>query len=199
MRTSQLIICMACASLLAMAAVGCGTMKIPAYQGQASALTRSGESQGLKVTLDPIVDKERGEKYFKVEPQKSGFAIIHLRAENKAADAAWLLSLENMRLVHSAQGGGATAANQEYKSDMSAANALSVTALVLTSPLLMGVSGKMLSNRMIVEKNFVDKEWRNQTLSPGQRAEGFVYFRLGQQTNWIGNRLLRIDTLDTRS
>ena len=45
----------------------------------------------------------------------------------------------------------------------------------------------------------VDKEWRNQTLAPGQSAEGFLYFNVPKKTNWVASTALQINALNTRN
>jgi hypothetical protein len=64
---------------------------------------------------------------------------------------------------------------------------------------MVGIAGKLLSDATIMEKNMVDKEWRNQTLAPGQSAEGFLYFDVGKKTNWVSAADLRLDCLNTRN
>jgi hypothetical protein len=179
--------------------VGCGTMKIPQYIGGPGPGAQTREAQGLAVTADPFVDRERAETYFKVNPEGKGVGIVYLRAENRGTNAAWLVTEENMRLVDRTGGVGMNAQDQGVKGDYAAGNAVAMAGATLISLPLLFAGGKLTSDAMVVEKNFVDKEWRNQTLSPGQSAEGFIYFNFGQKTNWVDGTSLRIDSLNTRN
>lgn len=184
---------------LAWVAVGCGTMKIPQYSGGPAPGSRTRESQGLVITAEPWTDHARLETYFKTDPRDLSTALICLRAENRSTDAAWLVSEENIHLVDSTGSGGADARNQEVKGDYGAANAVGWTGAILVSPAMIFAAGKLTSDAMVRQKNFVDREWRNQTLSPGQSAEGFIYFNVGKTTNWAGATSLRFDSLNTRT
>jgi hypothetical protein len=184
---------------LCLLAVGCGTMKIPQYPGGAGPRAQTRAAQGLAITADPFVDRQRAESYFAVNPEGKGVAIVYVRAENHSPDATWLVNEENMFLVDGAGTAGPNAHDQGVRGDYAAANAVGMAGAVVLSLPMLFASGKLTSDAMVKEKNFVDKEWRNQTLSPGQSAEGFVYFNFGKKTNWIENAALRIDSLNTRN
>ena len=187
------------APVLAWAIVGCGTMTIPQYSGGPTTGSPVRESQGLAVTAEPWTDRERLETYFKTDPRDLSTAVICLRAENRSTDAAWLVSEENIHLVDASGGSGADARNQNVKGDYGAANAVGLTGAAIVSLPMIFASAKLTSDAMVRQKNFVDREWRNQTLSPGQCAEGFVYFNVGKNTNWAGATSLRLDCLNTRN
>ena len=178
---------------------GCGTMKIPAYPGGPAVHGQTREAQGLALVADPFADKQRTETYFKFNAEGKGIAIVHLRAENHSPDSAWLLNEENMHLIDQAGVLGMNAHDQGVKSDYGAANAVGMTGAVLLSLPMMIAGNKLIADAMVVEKNFVDKEWHNQTLSPGQSAEGFIYFNFGKKTNWLDGASLRVDCLNTRN
>jgi hypothetical protein len=166
---------------LILGCAGCAT-NIPPYYGGSAAHARGKQAQGLLLKADPFSDKERAETYFKVDPADKGIAIIHLRAENQSADATWLLTEQQMALVdNSVQ--SSIAGNQGFRSDRTAADTMAVGSALLISPLLSFASLQLGYTQSFIEKNFVDKEWRNQTLSPGQSAEGFIYGCLKESMN----------------
>jgi hypothetical protein len=195
--------------LLALAGTGCKSLTIPKYTGEVSKQARMAEVQGLAIVVDPIVEKERADTYFKVDPIKREIAILYLQAENKSTNCTWLLTEENIHLVWGGakqQETNACDFTNVKKSDYATANTLNYCSIPfiitlnyeISVPLLLG-SMHALSDATIVEQNFVDKEWCNQTLSPGQKAQGFVYFNLNGQPDWAKSGSLRIDSLDTRS
>jgi hypothetical protein len=169
------------ACVLLLGTVGCGTMKIPAYSGTPSASAQTREVQGLKVTVDPFTDRERAGTYFKVNPTGRRVYIAHVRAENAGSDTAWLLCEERMVLRGSWPGQELSAHGQNVEANLAAANAVGMAGAVALSIPMIFAGGKLTSDAMVVAKNFVDKEWRNQTLSPGQSAQGFVYFMLPEK------------------
>jgi hypothetical protein len=182
-----------------MMGAGCGTMSIPPYAGGPAKYAQTRESQGLQVTADPFLDKERADTYFQIDPANRGVAIIFLRAENHSTNATWLLNEENMRLLDAAGNASMNAHDRGVKGDYGAANAVGWAGAAIGSFPMLFASGKLTSDAMVREKNFVDKEWHNQTLSPGQSAQGFIYFSSGTKTNWSNTKALRIDSLDTCS
>jgi len=187
------------AAFLVLAGTGCGTLTIPQYTTGPSKQARTVESQGLTITAEPILDKERADTYFKVNPTYRGIGIIYLQAENKSADATWLLAEENMSLHVAATNCDMNAHNQKVKGDYSGAQASFAAAIVMEIVFIpLAVPGifmtmKAASDASVIEKNFVDKEWHNQTLSPGQSAQGFIYFNLDKQPKWANSAILRID------
>jgi hypothetical protein len=197
------------AALLAFAGAGCGTMKtIPQYTAGPSKQAKTVESQGLMITVDPVLDGERADTYFKVNPANKGVGIIYLQAENKSTDATWLLNEENIHLVVSGHADDMNGQDQDVKGDYGKANGLSAAALpfllfpgvdlIVGVPLMLSGS-KARSDASFVQKNFVDKEWHNQTLPSGQRAQGFIYFNLEKHSPWARSATLRMDCFDVRN
>ena len=183
---------------LAILATGCGTMKIPPYTGGASAAALTRDSQGLAIAAEPWTDRKQVNTYFKADTEDRGLGIIYVRAENKSTDANWLLTEESVRLVNTVWAGG-NVRDQRIEGEYGGASAVGYTGAVLVSPIMIGIAGKLLSDATIMERNMVDKEWRNQTLAPGQSAEGFLYFNVPKKTNWVASTALQINALNTRN
>ncbi len=190
---------------LALAGTGCGTMTIPPYTAGPSKQAKTVESQGLTITAESIQDKERADTYFKVSPVYRGIGIIYLQAENKSTNATWLLNEENIHLIFTAKAGDLNAHDQKVKGDYSGAQASFATTIAMELIFIpLAVPGvfmtmKAASDASVIEKNFVDKEWHNQTLSPGQSAQGFVYYNLDKQPKWADSASLKIDCLNITS
>jgi hypothetical protein len=193
------------AVFLVLAGAGCSTLTIPQYTAKPSKQAKTMESQGLTITVDPISDAERGNTYFKVNPANSHVDIIYLQAVNNSTNATWLLSEVNMHLAVPGQG-DLNAQDQDVKGHYGTANGLAGAAaplLLFPGPDLLALplifsSAKSGSDASIVQKNFVDKEWLNQTLSPGQRAQGFIYFNVKEHSPPTGTAL-RMDCFDVRN
>lgn len=193
--------------LVAVVGTGCGTLKIPQYTAGPSPQAKSSESQGLVIVVDPVLDSKRYDAYFKVDPNNRGLGIIFLRAENKSPNATWLLSEENMHLSVAAHEGDINAQDQEVEGDYRKGEALLVVAMpflavpgidIIAIPFMLSGS-KAISDESFIQKNFVDKEWHSQTLSPGQQAEGFIYFNLERQSQWARSAVLKLDCVEVHS
>jgi len=111
------------ALFLVLAGAGCGTLTIPQYTAGPSTQAKTVESQGLKITVDPILDAERGNTYFKVDPANSRVDIIYLQAENASTNSTWLLNEANMHLVVTGQA-DLNAQDQDVKGHYGTANGL---------------------------------------------------------------------------
>jgi hypothetical protein len=197
------------ALLAAGVGAGCGSMKtIPPYTAGPSQHAKAVESRGLKIVADPVSDRERANTYFEVNSVKRGVAIIFLQAENQSTDATWLLNEQNIHLTLSGHAGDMNAEDQEVEGDYRKGDALTVAAapfllfpgidLFVGVPLMLSGS-KANSDASVVQKNFVDNEWHNQTLSPGQRSQGFIYFNVDKNLEWASSATLQLDCLDVRS
>ncbi|MGA3265939.1 MAG: hypothetical protein ABSE16_03855 [Verrucomicrobiota bacterium] len=196
------------AALIVVTGTGCGTLTISQYTAGPSKQAKTTEAQGLKVTVDPVCDRERADAYFKVNPTGKGVAIIYLQAANQSPDATWLLSEANMFLAVPGQAGELNANDQGVKGDYGVSTGLEAAAtpfmlfpgpdLFVGVPLLLSGS-KAARDASVVQKNFVDKEWHNQTLSPGQQAQGFIYFNWKEQSPSASAATLRMDCIDVRS
>lgn len=187
------------ALLIALLAGGCSTMAIPKYTGGPGKGAQTQEALGLKVTADNFNDKQRAETYFRTNPHNDGIMIVYLRAENQSPDATWLVNEESMWLVDAAGTALMNAHDQKVEGDYGAADAVGIAGAAAISLPMMFAASKLGSDAMVEQKNFVDREWRNQTLSPGQNAEGFIYFKVGKAANLSQGVSLRLACLNTRN
>ena len=179
--------------------VACSAIKIPPYSGEISPGARKVEKQGLHLTADPIVDEARSKTYFRTELADRKIAAIYLKAENHSTDATWLLRLQSMTLTDEKGSPGPNAYGKALRSDYGAANAAGMAGAALISLPMIFVSGKLTADAMAKEKNFIDKEGRNQSLSPGKAADGFIYFQLEPNEPWPTGRWLSLECLNLRN
>jgi hypothetical protein len=159
---------------------GCAMTKIPAYTSSApsvEAIVR--ETAGLRVAVDPFFDRERTEQYFRVHAFKDGIAIIHLRVANTGSPDTVLVNKDDFKMLlgGSDEGTSATAVNRET----AAGEAVALTGAALGSLPMLFAGAKLLSDATVVRHNFTSKEFRTQTLSPGETAEGFLYFQFDKK------------------
>lgn len=150
------------------------------------------------ITADPMVDEARAKQYFRTELVGRGIGAVYLKAENRSQDAAYVLRLQSIRLTDGTGVPGPDAYGKSIKANFAAANAAGMAGAALISFPMILASGKLTMDAMAREKNFVDKEWLNQSLSPGQSAAGFVYFQFPPKEPWPAGRSLVLECLNVR-
>lgn len=170
-------------SLLALAisilASGCSTANPKAYSST-DAPTRllTKEENGLRVSVDAVLERQRSHKYFSTDTLSKGIVPVFVRVENLASPGSVLVEKERFKIAVNAdaQGQSPLAGDVEHKST-SGGIVSGVGMLALSGPLII-VGATMVSTADEVRHNFVDKEFRNQSLAPGRSAQGFVYCQM---------------------
>ena len=176
-RIQLLILLVPLAALLAV--TGCTTPNTSARYvppaGINPANTR--EVNGLKITVDPVFDAARSREYFNTDALADGVFPIHIQVENSNPGASFLVQKQNFGF--NAGSGLATdtsASGTDIHSE--AGDAVGTAGVVLLSAPLIVAGTISVGNGQAVQHNFVQAEFLDQTLSPGQSAGGFVYFQI---------------------
>jgi hypothetical protein len=191
----QLIIIASCISLFFLP--GCGTAPIVPYQPpSASASERAAQESGVEVALDPFVERAREEKYFDIDAVANGIAILHVRVANKTGDQTFFVKKQNFQLLRNGAG--------DLTSDGKSTDQSSVAGQVmgvLGAGAVMGLFGSSLvSHAVEVKRNFTSKEMGDQTLSPGDSMDGFIYFGpIAQGKDWTRAAAVKINVIDTKT
>lgn len=183
----------------------CTTVRLSEPQQAApSAHAATTDQSGLVLTADPWLDRARTEEYFGIDAAAVGLVIVRLKATNQSSPDTFLLHKDNFRL---ALAGADLETSDSVKHRSKTGDAANLTgalllvtgpAILLSLPLMFG-GAKMASNASRVQHNFVERELGNQTLSPGQVAEGFIYFKLpDNQKPGSGFRFV-VNLLNTRT
>ncbi|MCI0536076.1 MAG: hypothetical protein L0Z50_12700 [Verrucomicrobiales bacterium] len=170
--------------LLIAAAVlaGCSTASPRAYRtSDAPMRLLTQETNGLRVSVDAILDRQRSQKYFSTATLGKGIVPVFVQVENVSGPGNVLVEKEQFKIAVNAdaQGESPLAGDVQHKSiggGVVAASGL----LLLSGPLLI-VGSAMVSTADEVRHNFVEKEFRNQSLAPGRSAQGFVYCQMPQR------------------
>ena len=201
---------LASAMALLFLAAGCTTAKIADYQPAASSVSeRTTQQSGVEIALDPFVERSRAEKYFDMDAIAKGVAILHVRITNRTLDKTFLVQKKGIHLVPNRAGAAAVEADEmePQNTDHKAMNITTTTlyAIGTVSPatLVLGVGFGLAgaantSHSSEIQRNLADKELPDQTLSPGQSMEGFIYFSPVQKgEDWSRTTFARIDLTNT--
>lgn len=154
------------------------------------------------MALDPFVEKARAKEYFDIDAVADGIAILHVRVANKTANQTFLVEKKNFRLLRNERG-GLTGDGKIIERSQASGSALGVTGAVLgglggTGLLLVGSA--MVSHSTEIQRNFTSKEMGDQTLSPGQSMEGFIYFTpVNHGEDWTHNAAVKIKLPETKT
>ena len=183
---------------------GCTTARIADYQPAVfpSTSERTAQASGVDVALDPFVEKERTEKFFDMDAVGQGIAILHVRVTNKTADQTFLVKKENVQLVRNGAG-GLTGGGERTASSQASANTIGITGAVLSGlggVGLLSAGAAMVSHSTEVQRNLTSKEMGDQSLSPGESMEGFIYFtpvKTGE--DWASAAAVKIQLVDTKT
>lgn len=175
-RRSQIVRALKSVELSLGLAVIAGCATPPAYPSRTATACRSHETkEGLTVGIQPLFDKQELDQYFGTDLVSRGLLPVLVVAENDSGDASYLLSLTNCSL---SQGKG-----YGSEEDLSSRNyALIVPGGLIGAALVLDAQSKRVGMAV--------KELRDQTVSPGQTEQGFVYFSLPEQKPSRGSQVL---------
>lgn len=158
---------------------GCSTANPKAYNiADAPARLLTVETNGIRVSVDAIVDRDRSQKYFSTDTVGKGIVPVFIKVENLSAQGSVLVEKELFKVSVNAEGMGNSPMAGEVRHETIGGTAVLVTgALAVSAPLLI-VGATMISTADEIRHNFVDKEFRNQSLAAGRSAQGFVYCQM---------------------
>jgi hypothetical protein len=193
------IILSSCSLLVFLA--GCSTERITDYQPASPSISeRAVQQSGVEVALDPFVDRERTDKYFKIDAVAEGIAILHVRLQNKTADKTFLVEKKDFHLFPEGSAGGAMGDDKKIERSQTAGTTVEVIGAVT----LAGVDALYLaglasvSQSTEVQRNFTAKEMADATLPPGKSMEGFIYFTpVKEGVDWTRTAAVKINLTET--
>ena len=165
--------------LAAVALVGCSTAHPKSYSAADEPMRLyTQETNGLRISTDAILDGARSDKYFSTDTLKKGIIPVFVRVENVSSSGSVLVEKELFRIaVNTDLASGAPISGEVQHRTAGGEVTAGVGLLALSSPLII-VGSAMISTADEVRHNFVDKEFRNQSLSVGRSAQGFVYCQM---------------------
>jgi hypothetical protein len=176
---------------------GCGTARISDYQPPVpSTSERSAKESGIEVALDPFVEKARTEQYFRIDAVGNGIAILHVRVANKTADRTFFVKKEGFQLLRNS-GEDLTSNGKKIERSSVAGQVMGVVG----AGAVMGLVGAaMVSHATEVQRNFTSKEMGDQTLSPGENVEGFIYFvPVHRGEDWARGAAVKVKLAETQT
>jgi len=142
-------------------------------------LTR--EANGVRVSVDAVLDGQRCRKYFSTDALAKGIVPVFVQVENVANPGSVLVEKEQFKIAVNAESQGASPLEGEVQHRTTGGQVIGgVGLLALSAPLII-VGSAMVSTADEIRHNFVAKEFRNQSLSAGRSASGFVYCQMANR------------------
>jgi hypothetical protein len=173
---------------------GCTTLQLPLYTPQP--IHRYNNVQvkdGLAVAVQPMLDVEENEKYFGTNLLALNILPAFVISENRHASSSFILLKDRISL---SAGQHAVAGSPDKARSEATAEAIGWTSVALISFPLATIAVKMMSDATVVNRNFKAQEFQTKTLSPGQSAQGFVYFQLPQGVKLPDQGTIRLEALE---
>lgn len=150
---------------------------------------------GLAVAVHPAVVEAEQDTYFGTSLLSDGILPVLVTVENRTATSSFILLTDRVFFVKagvSAESGAADA----HVGRPTAAHAWAFTGAALGAvvPLLVGAA--MVSKSNAVRHNFLSKEFRSDTVSPGQTARGFLYFQIPEEEDTAGSWKMHLEVFE---
>jgi hypothetical protein len=193
------------AAALMSALAGCATGgKLPNYHADAiSPSSRSAQAAGMQVVVDPFVETARTQQYFGINAASDGIGIIYVQVSNRTTNHTFLVEKKNFQLVPLGAASGQNADSTTIKRNSGGGEATVWIGAVsggVGGLALMFAGGSMIAHAAEVQRNFIGKEMPDQTLSPGESMEGFIYFQpVKKDKKWCHGAVMNVSLEETRS
>ena len=172
---------------------GCATMRIQEYpKTPVTSYSKAMTKNDLCIAIRPMTEKKELEQYFGTDLSALKIVPIHIVAENRSPSSSFVLSKDNMSLQNNRIQSSLKQGDRTGTGDTSGGEAAVLIGSVIGSPLLIFLGGKEISDAEVIKRNLVAKELQTRTVSPGKSVDGFVYFKLPEESGPGGDWYLSI-------
>ena len=176
----------------------CGATPFPAYPARPiSDHSHSLSQEGLVVAVRPVTSEQEAETYFGTDLLSNRVLAVFLTVENQTPMSSFIVSKDRIALTTEripAPGGAAGTGVGSPTAGM----VMATVSVALVSPLGAIIAAGMVERSNAIRHNLLAKEFRSDTISPGQTARGFLYFQIPESASQPGKWKLHIEALDTR-
>jgi len=180
---------------------GCAAKTFPDYpERPINEYPYTGEIEdGLAVALDPLLSNTETNKYFDNPLLEYKILAIGFSAENRNPTTSFVLSPDRMVLKEVQFG----KPSLDQVATFTTAKTLGIIGLVCACMLMVPAeaaflitSAHLASDVACDRDNVVCKELRTTTLSPGEKAQGFLYFYLPQISTIPDRLVVHLEAMD---
>jgi hypothetical protein len=176
--------------------VGCATPPKTYHESAPSNTARVLQNNGVQISVDPFVDSQRSKQYFGINAVSDGIAVLHIQIVNASPDKTLLIEKKNFHLIL-ADATEAAGAQKIVRGD-SGDPVLALAAITGGSLFFASIAGGMSEQSAQIQRNFINQELPDQTLAPGAKMEGFVYYKpVKKGLDWGKGGHVNLDLTDT--
>ncbi len=199
-------LCVCICFLTTLLQTGCTKMQIPdypilpfeKYEYTISTL------DGLNIAVHPIFDEEESSEYFATDLLSSNVLAMFVQIENNNPISSFIIYRDRISLSNNVSASSAQELLDQIASltpghtvqSLGGASTLFLPPLAI---FLLPIGGIMISNAAERRHNFAVMELHTQTLSPGERTHGFVYFPISVENRSSGKGYIRFEVYDLNS
>ncbi len=177
---------------------GCATMRLPEHEAQSFDHYKHAQVKGeLAVAIQPLTDKKDIKEYFGTNLLSMNVLPIFITAENRNSSASFILSKDRFSL-DSAQSAHHNLGHAGSGRESAGQSVALVGAALISLPMLFA-GMKMVSDSTVIQHNLKVKEFQTNTLSPGEKTQGFAYFQLPDEKTRPNQWNLHLEALETRN
>lgn len=149
---------------------GCASPHYPDYPSKSPSEYKShAEKKNLSVAAEALDDPKEVKKYFGSNLLDDGILPVHIVVINNSPKESYVLLKENVQLLNSSK-----ISSDDRQQVGHNAESIHDVGLILLSPALSAYGDTQAIGQ---RESFALKEFQQESIEPGQRASGFVYFR----------------------
>lgn len=178
---------------------GCATMQIPDYpKTPVSSYSNATTKNELCIAVHAMTEKKDLKQYFGTDLSALKIVPIYIVAENRSPSSSFLLLKDHVSLQNKSTQDGLKQADRTGTGESLGGEVAVVTgsaALLVVpvlAPLLLFPGFKAISDAEVVKHNLAAKELQTRTISPGKSVDGFVYFKLPDESGPLRNWYISI-------
>ena len=187
--------------------LGCGVEVHDITAPDASSCKFTGKTDGLKVSAEPFIEKDKLIRYFGSDLRSKGLIPILIIFENKNAGDGFIIVQERAKLTIEKSGHeserDARASYNRYSTEPPLTYSISPVT-DFTVPILFGIVGGVIIeqhyvNLAIIARNMEEKKLVDKIVYPSSSHYGFVYFRIEKEDDMVSIKEISFDIKNIRT
>ncbi len=175
---------------------GCTTLILEPYVGKRADQYKNYKiKNGLALATKPVIDSTESEKYFGVDLLSRKILPVFIVVENKSVSSSFTILKKSIKLIDENTLFNHAADNDAGKEKAEGGAAVALTGAVLIALPLLFAGMKMVSDATVIKHSISSQEFQIRTLSPGEKASGFLYFQIPDIKDNV-NLILKMDAIN---
>jgi hypothetical protein len=177
--------------------LGCSAQRLPDYP--TLPLSEYGQMKtqdGVTVAVHPMTDSQETEKYFGMNLLKHDTLVVLVAVENHSPTVNFIIQKDRISLKETLSGGSNKIGQNTSESALAAVTGGAILVCPVAALVTIPFMVQAATNTAEIKRNFAAKELHQETISPGNAKNGFVYFRLPPERSAQMQKTLSISLWD---